>query len=503
MAGGELKRGALLSYLAIAFNTLAGLLYTPWMVDCIGSTDYGLYTLAMSIINFFMLDFGLGNAVSRFLSKYYAEGDVERANLFLGVVYKMYAVIASIIFLIFVLIYCSIDAIYSNLPPSELLVFKRLFVIAALYSVISFTFISFDGVLVSNERFVAINAVNLIQKMATVALIIGALLYGAGVYALVAVNAVVGLLSILIKYLLIKKLTCAKPRLSYFDVSLAKEIVNFSIWVLVAQICQRFIFSIMPTVIAIFSSAREISIFGLAVSLEGYVWTVANALNGLMMPSVSKVIASGETSKLQALMERVGRIQVYIIGLIIIGFLSTGRLFVKCWMGDGYESLYFCTLLIIVPSLFELPQLVAGTAIIAVGEVKRKAQVFLLMAATNIALSVVLVAQFGALGASLSICIAYLARTAGMCRLYRSILHINLSSFFKASYARWIIPACISCALGLALAWSNFAEGWLAFLCSAIVVCIAYFVGCYMYSFDAYERDLVKRLLRRPTKAAN
>lgn len=49
----EIKKGALVSYVAVAFNAIAGLLYTPWMISCIGSDDYGLYTLALSVINFF------------------------------------------------------------------------------------------------------------------------------------------------------------------------------------------------------------------------------------------------------------------------------------------------------------------------------------------------------------------------------------------------------------------------------------------------------------------
>ena len=69
----QLKMGAMLSYFTMAFNIVAGLLYTPWMVDKIGQADYGLYTLANSLIAIFMLDFGLGYAVSRYIAKYRAE----------------------------------------------------------------------------------------------------------------------------------------------------------------------------------------------------------------------------------------------------------------------------------------------------------------------------------------------------------------------------------------------------------------------------------------------
>lgn len=60
--------GAAFSYMTVVFNILAGLLYTPWMIPCIGSDHYGLFTLALSIVNFFLLNFGLLSAVVAFLT---------------------------------------------------------------------------------------------------------------------------------------------------------------------------------------------------------------------------------------------------------------------------------------------------------------------------------------------------------------------------------------------------------------------------------------------------
>ena len=71
----QIKWGAVLSYISIAANIISGLLYTPWMVETIGESQYGLYTLANSVITLFLLDFGLSSATGRYLSKYNAEGD--------------------------------------------------------------------------------------------------------------------------------------------------------------------------------------------------------------------------------------------------------------------------------------------------------------------------------------------------------------------------------------------------------------------------------------------
>ena len=53
----QIKIGAILSYFSIILNVGAGLLYTPWMVKMIGQSQYGLYTLANSLISLFLVDF--------------------------------------------------------------------------------------------------------------------------------------------------------------------------------------------------------------------------------------------------------------------------------------------------------------------------------------------------------------------------------------------------------------------------------------------------------------
>ena len=101
----QIKKGAIISYLAIGVSLLSGLLYTPWMIKQIGVNDYGLYTLATSLISIFLIDFGISEAVSRFISKYNAEGNQEKVNDFLGLIYKIFILIDLVILVILIALY--------------------------------------------------------------------------------------------------------------------------------------------------------------------------------------------------------------------------------------------------------------------------------------------------------------------------------------------------------------------------------------------------------------
>ena len=110
----QLKFGALISYVAIAINIVTGLLYTPWMIHSIGRENFGLYTLAMSVISLFVFDFGLSSAVTRFITKYLAEGRQDKANNCLGLVYRLYFIIDIVLFLVLVGVFFFIPQIFRH-----------------------------------------------------------------------------------------------------------------------------------------------------------------------------------------------------------------------------------------------------------------------------------------------------------------------------------------------------------------------------------------------------
>ena len=75
MSVNQLKAGAVLNYVILSLNAVVGFIYTPFMLRMLGQSEYGIYSLAASIIAYLsMLDLGFGNAVIRYTAKFRAEG---------------------------------------------------------------------------------------------------------------------------------------------------------------------------------------------------------------------------------------------------------------------------------------------------------------------------------------------------------------------------------------------------------------------------------------------
>lgn len=498
----QVKMGALISYFTIAFNIVAGLIYTPWMISKIGNSHYGLYTLTTSLITMLMMDFGMSAAVSRFVSKYRAEGDQQAIDRFLGVVYKLYIAIAAVVFLVLLVLYFFLNGIYENLTAEELSTFKSLYVVVGLYSVVSFPFINLNGILTAHERFVELKLADLFHKVFIIVAMVICLLIGQGVFALVLVNAASGLLTIGMKLYFIKRKTAIKVQFGYRDRKLLKEIFSFSAWTTISSLAQRMIFNITPSIIAAVSitGTLGVAVFGVATTIEGYVYTFATAINGMFMPRIAKIVHEGKKQEqLVPLMYKVGRLQCMLIGILVVGFAALGKSFVAdIWNKPDLVQSYMCAVLLIIPSFFFLPLQIAKTTLIVENKVKLEAMAFLIMGLLNVALSAVLSHYYGAIGAAVSIFAAYMVRNVLMIVIYHRVLQLNMLHFFKEVYLKLTPQLLITLAVGLLCSRFNpISNVYLRFASNGCVLVGTYFIMMWFCGFNAYEKGMFKALLRK------
>lgn len=496
----QLKIGILISYLAIGINIVTGLLYTPWMIRSIGRENFGLYTLALSVITLFVFDFGLSAAVTRFIAKYVAEGRQDKANQCYGLVYRLYIGIDVILLAILIGVYFFIPQIYKELSADEIEKFKVVYCITSIYSILSFPFIPLNGILTAYERIVQLKICDVAHKLIIVGAMSVCLVCGMGLYSLVAVNAISGVITIALKLLCVGRYTNQRIDWKYFNRAEFKELIGYSGWVTIMSLTQRCIFSIAPSILGALSGSSSIAILGIAITLEGYTYTFANAMNGVFLPKVSRIMYCGD-GDIIPLMVRVARLQIYVIGLIVLGVLFLGQDFIALWVGESFSESYLCGVLLIVPSLFQLPQEIGLQAIHAKNEVKPLARVFIYMAICSLVISCLLARPLGALGIGVSVFVAYILRTIGMDIILHRNLKINIYRFFIESYGKLAFPFLICLVAGFSLNHCLAMPGWTGLIAKGVLFCICYCGVMYITAMNESEKNLIlapiKKLIKK------
>lgn len=491
----QLKYGTLISYAGILFNIGVGILYTPWMISSIGKADYGLYTLAMSVIAFFVMDFGLNTAVTRFTSNYLAKGEASKIKNMLGLVFKLYVFLDVIILLALIVFYFFIPSVYAELTPAEIDKFKVVFCIVAAFSCFSFPFIPLTGVLIAYERFIELKSCDLIQKVLTVGLMSICLLMGKGLFALVLVNAIAGLLGIAFKLIVYQRLKTGF-NINYYNKEDLRSIIGFSGWTTVVAFAQRMIMTLAPSILGMFSGSESIAVLGIVISLESYVYTYASAINGMLLPKVSRVLLHDNQS-IMPLMIKVGRLQILMIGIVFWGFIVLGRDFIQLWLGSGFEDVYLCTVLLIIPSFITLPQDIAVQAMNVLNYMKQMAIIYVVASVVNIVLALVLAKLYSVIGISISIFVAYMIRTIGLDIVFYRKMHLDMPLFFKETFGKMTIAAILAVALGFGVSMLISFHGIWAFLLRGVVFCLLFFISNYFLAMNDYEKGIIMSRVRK------
>lgn len=492
----QIKYGVLVSYGSIAFNIISGFLYTPWMISKIGQANYGLYILTFSIIAIFAFNLGLEVVVARFLSDYRNKGDRQGEIRFFGIAYKLFFFMAFILAIILTVLYFFLDNLYGNLSAGDLAKLQFMYPIVAFYILMSFISKPLSAVLIVNERFIQMNTLIFLEKIVIVACTIGALLLGYGVYALVVINAVVIFLTDVTKLVYVWRFTDTKIDFRASGKGMYRELFVFASWQTTVAATHNFLMNIMPTVLVIFASGVAVAIFSVGMVIQGYVLLIATAVNSLFLPKVSRINHSGSLKDIENLMIRVGRIQLYVIGLITMTFIALGAEFMNFWVGPDFKESYVVAAFLIAMGLVTLPQEIANIHLVTTNQVRYRAYGMLISAAIGLILSTFLSGPFGATGAALSLMIGYLSGNAlFMNIIYVRVLKLDILRFFKECHLK-LLPGLIM-VLGVGMLFQHYfpSATIIEFTFKALTLIALYAIFMWIFTVDRFEKDLLLSVL--------
>ncbi len=490
-------RAVIASYAAIAFSIISGLLYTPWLIRELGSSDYAIYTVCVSLMAYFTVDFGIGAAITRFIAKYRANNEEHKINSLLGIALKLYLVIDIITLVALTVMYCLLEHIYVGLTAVELQRMKVVFLITGMMTICSIPVMPINGVFVAFGRVYEVKKIELLQKMLTVGLICLSLLVGQGLYIVVLVNAVVTVLANGFKVLTIYKKEHVQPNLRIKDRQITKELLTFSAWVAIAMIADKFFFSFQPTLLGIFSDSIAISVFAVATSVEGYVLLFADGLSGIFLPRVTNmVVKKKDPSEITDLMIRIGRVQLLIVSLFIMGIITQGEDFIPIWFGKEYRQSYYAAVIVLIPCFIHLTQSIATETLYATNQVRYRTLAYVLSSTVNVVLTALFAPRYGAIGAAIGIACGFVVgHEVTLNVVYAKVLKLDLRRFFCQCHLKAIpcLLAMLATGWGLAKIWP--VAGRLQILLRCGVCGLAFLVLAYLLYINKEEKRYIKNLL--------
>lgn len=497
----EIKIGAILSYVIIVVNMLIGVLYTPILTAKLGQTEYGLYSLVTSVISYLtILDFGFGNAIIIYTTRYRNNNEKDKEQKLHGMFFIIYTIIGIIAGIIGAFLWLNVDKLFGNtMSVDELSKAKILMGILTLNLVLTFPLSVFSSIITSYEKFVFSKVLNLVRIILNPIVMIVLLNFGFKSIALVILNTVLNLGTLILNYIYCKTKLKIKLKFGKIDFKLLKEIMAYSVWIFLNSIIDKINLNLDQFVLGIYSGSVAIAIYSVAGQLNQMYMNFSTAISGVLLPKVAKMETNNASDKeFTDMFIKTGRIQYLVMALIISGFVLYGKEFIEImWVGPEYSESYMIACILMIPITVPLIQNVGLNILQVKNKYKFRVIILAIFAIINVGISIVLSKSYGGIGAAIGTAISMIGGT-GICMniFYHKNIHINIIEFWK-NIGRMSIPLVFCIIVGIIIKIINPIYTTLNLIMQIILYTILYIILMWKFGINSYEKNIFMKPLKR------
>ena len=220
MSVNELKAGATLNYIILGLNALLGLVYTPFMLRMLGQSEYGINSLAASVIAYLsILDLGFGNAVIRYTAKFRAEGKLEEQYSLFGMFTLFYAIIGLLVLCIGLVLYFNVGNLFGKtLSIAEIQQTKTIILLMVFNLAITFPLSIYGAIITAYENFIFLRILQIFRLLLTTIVMICLLKLGYKAVALVIAQTFFNVITLWCNYFYCRRKIKIKVRFSRLNI---------------------------------------------------------------------------------------------------------------------------------------------------------------------------------------------------------------------------------------------------------------------------------------------
>lgn len=494
----QIKWGVILQYLQMALSIIINLCYTPVMLNLLGQNEYGIYNLVSSIISYLsLLSLGFGAGYIRFYSKYKANNDEEAIKKLNGLYLVVFFVLGAISLIagLFISFNCGIF-FNSSYSTADLEIARTLMIFLSINLALSFPASVFTSYITSQEKFIWQKLLNIGKTVLSPCLCIAVLFMGYGSIGMVIVTTIVSITIDLFNLLYCFFKLKMKVSFGKFDKALFKEIFIFCLFIAINQIIDQINWQTDKIILGKMVNGTAVAIYAVSSTINSMYLNFSTAISNVFAPRVNMIVSKKESDmddQLTSLFIKVGRIQYFVIMLILTGFIFFGQYFTSVWAGEEYYLSYYVALLLICPVTIPLIQNIGIEIQRAKNQHKFRSIVYLIMAVFNVILSIILCRFWGVIGVTVGTAVSLVVCNGLIMNVYyHKVTKINMLKFWKEilkATLSMIIPIIVGVIIMLLVELNSFWE----FFGYVVLYTFVYCIFVYLLGLNKQERNLVNQ----------
>lgn len=496
----QMKAGVILSYLQTALNAVISLIYTPIMLRLLGQSEYGVYTLASSMIAYLgLLNFGLSSSYIRYYSRYKSKNDTLGLAQLNSIFFSVYTVIALIAFAAGLGISFNTEALFgATLTAEELATTKYLMLILSFNLMMTFFSTVFTAYVGANEQFVFQKIMNMGKTVVSPLVTIPVLLLGYRSIGMAVVTTVISLVVDISNIVYCFRRLNMKFSFRGADFRIICEIASYSVFIAINSIVDQINWQVDKFILGRYQGSTATAVYGVASQINVLYINISASVSNVFIPRVHRLLYEKDRLRQYSLlMTKIGRIQMLILGLVGSGLILLGRPFIRIWAGEGYENAYIIILLLIVPGTIPLIQNLGIEIQRAVNKHQFRSVAYAVMAGVNLLISIPLGKRYGGIGCAAGTAVSLIvANGLIMNWYYQARIGLDIKGFWM-KIAK-LIPAILIAGAAGAVITAVIKPGNIITLgAAAVLYTIVYIILCWHIAMNEEEKQMIRHLYGR------
>ena len=487
------KLGVVLSYVNIFVSTILTLVYTPFFLRALGQSEFGLYSLASSVIGYLaILDLGFGNAVTVYTAKYASSGKVERMHKLHGTIFSVYLVMSAVVVLAGAALLANLHAIFgAKLSASEMGEIRIMLMLLTANLAISFPFSIYSSILTAHENFVFIKLIGIFRTIALPLAAVPALLLGYKAIAIVIIATAVNLICVAADFIYCKSKVSPVISVRNFDAPTLKQIFGYSFFIFLGIVVDQVNWNVDNFILGAVAGATAVSTYAVASTINATFVTLSLTISGVMLPKIAKMVSANSTdSELSAEFIKIGRLQFYVIFFIASLLVIFGREFIVLWAGANYEISYTIALILVLPVSVPLIQNLGLAVLQAKNKVKFRSIAAFCVTLVNIAISIPLAKAYGGVGAACGTAFAITLLNICVMNIYYSrVIGLDIAKFWR-NIGAMVVKFAPAIAVSLAINYALDLRGVSFLLICGGLYSAMFVLSAYFWAMNDYERAI-------------
>ena len=485
----QLLTSSLFRFLERGIVVITSFLLTPFFINELGSTHYGLWLLILSILGWFnVVDLGFPQAIQRQIVQALELNDKKRVNVIFSTGMVLFTVLGG--FSVLTLIgLTTVPAIFGVEGIDQITLIDILLVLSVKVFW-GFMMNPFHGIFSGMLRFdidANISSLNAIVKAVMVFLFLSDLNIWGAVVATLASD----ILTNSLKIYYAKRLF---PDLNFsFKLASKKEIIDlfsYSKHLVINGIANTVGTKSRPLIVTQLFDLSSLALVSIASNLIMHTSAFVSSITGVFSPLFNKKAARNEN--MEKLFNQTTNINLFSSTVLFLSLFIFGKVFILLWVGNEFEYAVNLLYLYVVSALFATFSSSANTVLFAQANHKYISVITIASVVLGLTLAIVLGLNFGLIGMAVGgVVNSVIFNVFAKITLFKKYNNYNMRGLYWCLSKSVLITVILGFAGSYLLDYLTI-DTWLEFLVSAVLAFPFIVLICWVLLLD---KDIKKTLL--------